>query len=109
MKIIEETKKHIEIINKPVSWIGSEDREFALTKTNFFKLKEEEYDAGYGSQEIATDLIIVFKDGSHSNRYEYDGSESWEHHELKNPTFPKNAKPFTKVRMMMWQQLGEQE
>lgn len=40
-------------------------------------LKSIDYDEGYGSQELFG--IIVFKDGSWMDRYEYDGSEHWVH------------------------------
>ena len=36
-----------------------------------------DYDEGYGGQELFG--IILFKDGSWLERYEYDGSESWVH------------------------------
>lgn len=38
-----------------------------------------DYDNGYGHQEIGESLEILFKDGSWMQRWEYDGSEGWEH------------------------------
>lgn len=35
------------------------------------------YDEGFGSNEIALHLYIVFKDGSWLEREEYDGAEGW--------------------------------
>lgn len=45
--------------------------EEVLPKLNF------EYDNGYGSQELRG--CIWYKDGTWSERGEYDGSEWWEH------------------------------
>lgn len=43
---------------------------------NFLQtLKEINYDNGYGSQELFG--VIVFKNNSWMERWEYDGSESW--------------------------------
>lgn len=39
--------------------------------------KDINYDNGYGIQEIANLLTIVFKDGNFLEREEYDGSEGW--------------------------------
>ena len=39
------------------------------------------YDDGYGVNEISTNSVIVFKDGSWLERGEYDGSEWWEYKE----------------------------
>jgi len=36
------------------------------------------YDNGYGMQELYG--IIWYEDGTWSDRYEYDGSESWDYH-----------------------------
>lgn len=49
------------------------DLECILDQLNF------EYDNGYGHQYIYG--TIWYKDGTWSIRYEYDGSESWYHHE----------------------------
>jgi len=43
----------------------------------FEKIKEIEYDSGYGLQEINSSLEIVFRNGSFLKRSEYDGSEWW--------------------------------
>lgn len=52
------------------------------TKEDFDKFLDEldfEYDDGYGGQELFG--IILFKK-SYSDRYEYDGSESWNNHKM---------------------------
>jgi hypothetical protein len=41
-------------------------------------LKTTNYNSGFGRPEIASDLIIVFKDGGFLQRVEYDGSERWD-------------------------------
>lgn len=43
------------------------------------------YDDGYGSQELGG--VIWYEDGTYSDRYEYDGSESWDYHKApEKPT-----------------------
>src|ERR1017187_4578001 len=60
-----------------IDWVGSEDYGY-ITFEQFSELAEKtNYDDGYGSQVIARDLLIVFKDGSYMQRDEYDGAESW--------------------------------
>lgn len=57
-----------------VLWVGS--REVKISWDNFVKLADVEYDDGFGTQEVATDLLIV-GDGWWLERLEYDGSEWW--------------------------------
>ena len=72
-------KRHGKTFND-VLWIG--------TKSNFVNIgkfielaKETNFDSGYGSQEIATDLLIV-GDNWWLERGEYDGSEWWDYKEM---------------------------
>ncbi len=51
----------------------------------FLKSISFQYDEGYGGQELFG--TIWYKDGSFSDRGEYDGSEWWEHRE--SPKIPK--------------------
>jgi hypothetical protein len=44
---------------------------------NFLKAIDYEYDSGYGGQEVFG--YIWYKDGTWSERGEYDGSEWWEY------------------------------
>jgi len=60
-----------------IVFIGSEYSGHSCTWDEFQLLANFEYDNGFGAQRIASDLIIVFKDGTSMWRYEYDGSESW--------------------------------
>ncbi len=59
-----------------VEWVGT--REFKISKENFETLaKKTDYYAGYGWQEVASDLIVAGTNWC-LRRDEYDGSESWE-------------------------------
>ena len=60
-----------------VSFIGSADGKYGMSCADFCVMADKEYDDGYGSAEVATDLIILFSDGSIMWRDEYDGSEWW--------------------------------
>ena len=53
---------------------------FYISIEHFKALANVEYDAGYGAQKVASDLVILMKDGSWFSRREYDGYEWWEHH-----------------------------
>jgi len=57
--------------------------------------KKINYDAGYGGEQIATDLVVV-GEGFWLERAEYDGSEWWEF-----KTFPKKAKKTEPTREML--------
>jgi len=60
-----------------VSIQGSDHR---ISVDRFKELADQEYDAGYGCQEVACDLVMLLRDGSWFSRGEYDGSEWWAHH-----------------------------
>lgn len=49
-----------------------------ISVDRFKELADVDYDNGYGAQEVATDLVILMKDGSWFSRGEYDGSEWWQ-------------------------------
>lgn len=82
MNLLEETK---EILNEngkkldDIIWIGS-NKHF-VNKETFIKLADVDYDDGYGSPEVATNLLIV-GDNWWLERHEYDGSEWWEFKEI---------------------------
>ena len=61
-----------------IIFIGSKYSGHSCTWQEFIGLADQQYDNGYGSQEVALDLIIVFKDSSYLEREEYDGSEWWQ-------------------------------
>ena len=62
-----------------VMFIGSYDGKYRININKFLEISDFEYDSGYGGAEIATDLIIYFRDKSYITRGEYDGSEWWEY------------------------------
>ena len=89
------------IIND-IDFIGSEDG-YECDWDTFKKLADQEYDSGFGSANVATDLIIVFRDGQKMWRGEYDGSEWWEY---STPfTRPKNPKPLKRLIGRYWPSL----
>lgn len=57
--------------------------EFQITKDDFKKYANTEYDAGYGAPEVAEDLLIVGAD-FRLERHDYDGSEWWEFKKIPN-------------------------
>lgn len=64
--------------NLPVCWSSTD-------LSNFLSCIDQNYDSGYGGQELFG--TIWYNDGTWSTRGEYDGSEWWEHHEC--PIVPK--------------------
>lgn len=62
-----------------VMFIGSSDGKYRIGMDRFDDISDFEYDSGFGAQEIASDLIIYFKDKTYIIRGEYDGSEWWEY------------------------------
>ena len=78
--LLKETENELECIGKTpndIARIGSYDGEHGCTWEEFKELADIEYDSGYGIQKVATDLIILFRDGTWLERKEYDGSEWW--------------------------------
>lgn len=51
--------------------------EFQITKEDFIRYSNTEYDSGFGGPEVAEDLLVVGYD-FWLERHEYDGSEWWE-------------------------------
>ena len=96
-KLINNKKKE-----KDVLWVGSKD--IYITWDEFKKIADIEYDAGYGSQEVAADLLIVGKD-FWLERQEYDGSECWEFKET--PCKPKAKGNIKTVVGGSWENLKE--
>ena len=80
MNLLKETLTDIENSGHEVSdivYIGSSESAFCCVWSEYETLANIEYDEAYGSQKIASDLIIVFSDGQSMWRHEYDGSEWW--------------------------------
>ena len=61
-----------------VEWIEDWDGEIPIE--TFIRIADEEYDAGYGAEEVSLGLRIVLKNGAYLTRHEYDGAENWEWH-----------------------------
>jgi hypothetical protein len=61
-----------------IKFIGSGITNHSCSWDEFCIIANKEYDCGYGSQQVAEDLIVVFNDGAILSRKEYDGSEWWE-------------------------------
>ena len=94
MNLLDETKGAIsqsEHSTDDVRFVGSRDERLGIPWLDI------DYDNGYGSQEIAADLVVVFTDGGFLRREEYDGSEWWEY----EPPFrvPTTQKPFKLVKL----------
>ena len=86
VNLLEETLYKMKSINKHISdieWIGGND--FYLDVNEFLTLADIEYNDDFGLAEVATDLKIVFKDGSLMIRHNYDGAESWRYYSIKKP------------------------
>lgn len=75
----EETVNVIKDIGKTlddVVYVSVCDGKYYKPEKFFEQIKDVEYDAGYGIQEINPNIKIVFRDGF-LERNEYDGSEWW--------------------------------
>jgi len=101
-ELLKQTEEHVQEVKKRVSWVGNRDGTLALSWEKFKKLAPVEYDDGYGGREIASDLVVVFTDGSWLERWEYDGSEGWVHKTL--PVKNKKVVAFTKVKIEDWEE-----
>ena len=65
---------------KDVLWIGTSKH--AFTWHDFETVaKLADYDSGFGSQKVASDLMVVGPD-FYMDRHEYDGSERWDYHSV---------------------------
>lgn len=82
MNLLKETLEDIEESGHQaddIIFIGSEQTGHSCDWQEFEVIANVEYCAGFGSQKIASDLIIAFSDGSKMWRHEYDGSENWDY------------------------------
>lgn len=85
-----------------IRWVGG--NKYAIPTELFWKLADAEYDNDYGSQRVATDLVVVGNDWW-IERAEYDGSEWWEFKTL--PVKPLLEKNVVSVVGGMWSTLEE--
>lgn len=80
INLLQETIKVIQACGhteREIVFIGSMDSGHRCTWAQFEKLADIEYDADFGRQNVARDLVIVFTDGNRLARFDYDGEESW--------------------------------
>lgn len=112
--VLKEIQLHLqehELKEEDISWIGSENGEYAMDWPEFKdKFGDMEYDSGFGAQELVSDLVIVMNDGTYFNRWEYDGSEGWEYNKV--PTRKPNSKKYEYINVNQvgeigWISLGE--
>ena len=98
--------KQIEHTTDEIIFIGSEQSGHSCEWGEFTEIANLDYHDGYRAQEIATDLIIVFKDGSKMCRDENGGLECWKH---STPfKMPENKKNLLKVMGGgVWESLEE--
>lgn len=87
---------HNGLTSYDVLWVGSLDGKYAISFEKFAEIANIEYDAGYGAQEIAVDLVVVGQSWW-LERQEYDGSEWWEFKEI--PFKSPDSKPFDRVKV----------
>jgi len=95
-----------------VIFIGSEETGHQCSWSEFVELANFDYDEGFGAQKIASDLILVFSDGTRAWRYEYDGSEGWLFSKPFTP--PKEVKKIKRLSVLGtsfigWHTLAELE
>lgn len=69
--------------------------------------KKTNYDPGYGSQKIASDLILLMKDGSMYISGEYDGSEWWQYICIPKPLDHIDDDVINKLDDEYWSDLAE--
>lgn len=95
-----------------IIFIGSLTSGHSCTWDEFKTLADIEYDAGYGAQEVASDLVICFGDGNRLWRREYDGSEKWDFFVQKLIPKREDRKPISRLtvngtRFIGWVELNE--
>jgi hypothetical protein len=100
MNLLKETKEKLNTLGKKLSdikWFGSSTYGYSEDIELFKKLSDVDYDNGFGSQQVAQDLVIVGKD-FWLDRKEYDGSEWYEEHsKFSIPKKPNKKIVFTRI------------
>lgn len=85
MNLLDETKGAIsqsEHSTDDVRFVGSRDEKLGIPWSQAEKVLDIDYDDGYGSQEIAADLVVVFTDGGPAPNASDVGTDT-------NPDVPK--------------------
>ena len=100
--LYEETRQMLEIHKKTfddVEWIGIKSLA-VFNKGKFIEeMKKIDYDSGYGSAEINSDLMLVGDDWW-LERGEYDGAEWWKFQTV--PTKPKKELTYEEADREYW-------
>lgn len=102
--LLEETIEILGENNKTVKdilWCGTKDIYFEWE--DFKSVANEDYNSGYGAQEVAGDLLIVGENWW-LERHDYDGSEWWEFKESIQK--PKVKRTPDKLTGGMWDSLA---
>lgn len=87
--IVEEIIKLVNGKTEDIDWVGSSDGKLAMNWNEFKKkFNSLSYDSGFGGTEIASDLVVVMKDGRWAGRDGYDGSEWFEEHWAQDGNTP---------------------
>lgn len=75
-------------------WVGSQRGDYTLSWDEFAAIADVDYDSGYGTAQIASDLVVV---GGYwwLERHEYDGAEWWEYKE--SPAKQTNVNSFSRL------------
>ncbi len=98
--LLEETKRVLKRHGHTLSdivWVGCKDYRIEISR--FIELANVLYDDGYGSEEVATDLLVVGADWW-LERHAYDGSEWWEYKAL--PQMPQEVKSVNHLVTNTW-------
>jgi len=91
-----------------VLFVGSRDGRYRISIEKFKELANFEYNDGFGGQEIASDLIVYFKDKTYLYRREYDGSEWWEYLRPLNYSENDEYKSFSRLKAEIgWETVAE--
>ncbi|CZA57387.1 hypothetical protein [Streptococcus suis] len=79
--------------------------DFKITKENFENVaKKTNYDSGYGSTNVATDLVVVGKNWW-LERGEYDGAEWWDYKE--SPKQVNEVREISQLSGRLWPTLED--
>lgn len=88
-----------------IVFIGSVKTGHRCTWEEFQTLADVEYDASFGAAKVATDLVIIFSDGTNMIRGEYDGSEWWQYYPKLTP--PEEVLPIRVLTGASWPDLAD--
>ena len=108
MNLLEETLDIMALNNlsaEDVIFIGSLKSGHSCTWEEFQELADQEYDRGYGAQWVASDLTVLFYNGSRLIRNEHDGYEWWDY--ISPPVAPRSTRRLKHLFSVNgWETLG---